>query len=141
MVVNRKVTGTAAAMPVGLAIGLGVSMGVTLLGSGILAWLINREMVAQSGIGYGSLGILLASSLLGAAVSYGKIKHRRMLVCALSGAVYFVSLLCVTALFFGGQYQGMGVTGLVILAGSLCVGLLGLKGEGRRRSRRKYGVS
>ena len=69
MVANRKVTGTAAAMPVGLAIGLGVSMGVTLLGSGILAWLINREMVAQSGIGYGSLGILLAASLLGAAVS------------------------------------------------------------------------
>lgn len=138
MVVNRKVTGTASAMPVGLAMGLGISLGATMLGCAVLAWLISQETVPQSGIGYGSVVILLVSSLLGAGVACGRIKRRRMLVCVLSGVCYFASLICITALFFGGQYQGMGVTALVILAGSLCIGLLGLRGDGSRgRHRRK----
>lgn len=140
MVVNRKVTGTASAMPVGLAIGAGVSLGVTLLGCGLLAWLIDSGKVPQTGIGYGALGILLAGSLLGAAAAYGRIQRRRMLVCLLSGLIYFAALLGMTALFFGGQYQGMGVTALVIFGGSLCTGLLGLRGQGRgrRHHRKKY---
>lgn len=137
MVANRKVTGAASAMPVGLAVGLGVSLGTTLLGCAVLAWLIGRETVPQSGIGYGSLVILLTASLLGAGVACGRVKRRRMLVCTLSGLCYFASLVCMTALFFGGQYQGMGVTALVILAGSLCIGLLGLRGEGSRNRRRR----
>lgn len=135
MVLNRKVTGTASAMPVGLAMGLAASLGITLVGSAILAWLVGSEKLGQGSIGYGSLVILLLASVLGAVTAFGKIRHRRMLVCVLSGVLYYGSLLCVTALFFGGQYQGMGVTALVVLGGCLCVALLGL-GGGRRK---KYG--
>lgn len=142
MVANRKVTGTAAAMPVGLGAGLGISLGITLVGSAVLSWLVDRELVAQSGIGYGVLVILLLASLLGTAAAYGKIKHRRLVVCALSGGLYFGALVCMTALFFGGQYRGLGVTALVILAGSLSVALLGLRGEKKRHPRlKKWGAS
>ena len=41
----------------------------------------------------------------------------------------YLLLLSIAALFFGGQYEGMGVTAFVILGGCLAVVLLGLKGE------------
>jgi dolichol kinase len=57
-----------------------------------------------------------------------------MFVCLISGMIYFCVLLSITALCFGGQYQGIGVTGLVVLCGSCCAGLMGLreKKQGRK---------
>ena len=107
MVANRKVTGTASSMPMGLALAAFISLAVTLAG---------------------------------AAVAVGKIKRRRVYVCLLSGGIYYGILLAMTALFFGGQYQGMGVTALLVLAGSGLVALLGLRGEkGAKPRRRKIG--
>lgn len=137
MVVDRKVTGTAASMPAGLALGLCASLAVTIVGSILAANLVLKEMLPENGIGYCSMVILLVSSVLGAVVSVNRIKHRRLYVCTLSGAVYYASLLAVTALFFGGQYQGMGVTALMVLAGCGVVALVGVKGEKRGTSRRR----
>lgn len=136
MVANRKVTGTAMSMPGGLALGGCISVAVTLLGSLLAANLISREVIPQSSIGYCSMVILLLSSLLGTAVAVRRIKHRRLFVCAVSCAIYYGLLLASTAMFFGGMYQGMGVTALVVLAGSGIVALLGLKGEKSQSGRR-----
>lgn len=139
MVVNRKVTGTAMAMPAGVALGTGLCMGITLLGSMLVAWLVSRETMPENAIGYGSMAILLAASAAGSWLTAKRVKHRRMVVCALTGLAYYLCLLACTALFFGGQYSGMGVTAAVVLAGCLSVGLLGLKGSGRVGKRgRKY---
>lgn len=135
MVVNRKVTGTASSMPAGLALGLCASLAVTIVGSILAANLVLRETIPENGIGYCSMVILLLSSVLGAVVSVNRIKHRRLYVCALSGVVYYGALLATTALFFGGQYQGMGVTAMMVLAGCGAVALLGLKGEKKGSSR------
>ena len=141
MVTNRKVTGTAMSMPAGLALGGLASLAVTVAGSVLAAHLILKERIPESGVGYCSLFILLLSSVLGAAISVNRIKRRRLYVCALSAAVYYGILLSITALFFGGQYQGMGVTALVVTAGSGVVALLGAKGEktrGKRHSKFKH---
>lgn len=138
MVANRKVTGTAMAMPAGIALGAVICMLVTLFGSMVVAWLVSNETIPETGIGYGSMVILLVSSAVGAWVAVKGIKHRRLAVSAMTGAAYYACLLACTALFFGGQYGGMGVTALVILAGCLSAGLMGLKGErGGVRMRRK----
>ena len=128
MVMNGKVTGTAMAMPAGIALGAGLSMLVTVVGSMLVAWLVSRESMPESAMGYGAMAILLIASALGAWLTAKRVKHRRLLVCALTGGVYYLCLLACTALFFGGQYSGMGVTALVVLAGCLSVGLMGLKG-------------
>ena len=49
--------------------------------------------------------------------------------------------LAVTAVFFGGQYQGMGVTALMVLCGSVLVILLAPGGKNRAgcRRRKKHG--
>lgn len=136
MVANRKVTGTAVSMPAGLAMGSGVSLLVTLGGAAIFANLISREVLKETSIGYCAIVLILLSSLLGAAVAVTRIKRRRVYVCALTGVIYYGVLLAATAMFFGGQYTGMGVTALLVLAGCGTVALLGLRKEKARYPRR-----
>lgn len=137
MVANRKVTGKAMSMPGGLAMGGLVSLAVTIVGSVLTANLILREVIEADSVGYCSVAILLLSSVLGARIAVKSIKHRRLYVCALSAAIYYAVLLSITALFFGGQYRGMGVTALVVMAGAGTVALMGTGGKSNRKSKRK----
>ena len=127
MTVNRKVTGTAVSMPAGIAIGCVVSLLLTLAGSSLAAKLISDEILKDTAIGYGSMLIVLLASALGAVTAISRVKRRYLQVCLLSGVSYYGLLLCITALFFGGQYQGMGVTAMLVLAGVGSVVLLGTK--------------
>lgn len=137
MVANRKVTGTASSIPAGLALGAAVSLAITLAGAWIFAYLIAGEILKESSIGYCAMAIILLASVVSAAVAVGRIKRRRVYICGLSGLIYFGILLSMTALFFGGQYQAVGITALLILAGSGAVALLGLRGEGTASHRKK----
>lgn len=134
MVVNQKVTGTASTMPVGIVLGLLGSLGITFSGAALSGLLIWKEVLSEDAIGYCAMLFILISSVAGTSVSVARIKRRRVFVCAIAGGVYFASLLSLTALFFGGQYQGVGVTALLIMAGSTLVALLGL----RQKRTQKY---
>lgn len=135
MVVNRKPTGRAVSMAAGLGIGAGFALIWSILGAMITAKILDTEMMPESAIGY-SAAIILATASFGAAmIAYGKIQRLRTVVCLVSGGIYFLMLLCVTALMFGGQYAGVGVTALMILAGSGAAAVLGLSkrgGQGHR---------
>lgn len=139
MVANQKVTGRAMTIPGGVGIAAITSIVTTLLMSGILAWLVLTERVGESVVGYGAMVILLVSSFFGAMIAAGMIKHRKMMVCLLSGAAYFLCLLACTALFLGGQYQGVGISALLILVGSAGAALTDLRkgGSFNKKSRRK----
>lgn len=137
MVRNQKTTGRAMSIPAGLAVGAAVSAGLTVLFTALLAKLLDMETLAWENIGYGIMIMLLLASFFGAIVSYAKVKRQRMLVCAASGAIYFAFLLSITALFFGGQFEAVGVTAMLVMGGSITAGLLGLRsGGGRQRKRR-----
>ncbi len=136
MVANRKVTGRALSVPAGIALGAAVSAGVTIAGVMLVAWLLGRETLPESALGYGVMGILLLSAAAGAGTAVRRIKRQRMIMSLISGMVYFLMLLATTALFFGGQYGGVGATALVILAGSGAVGLMGLAGGGGKKRHR-----
>lgn len=117
----------------GILTGLVMSMGTTMICAGILAWMIVSERISEGAVGYGTLVIILTAAAVGAWISSRSAKQNMMLVCLLSAIAYFVVLLSCTALFFGGQYQGVGVTCLCIFCACACVGLLGAK-----RKRRGY---
>lgn len=137
MTVNQKVTGTASSIPVGLALGAAVSLGITVLLSAATAWAILSGKLPEDSVGYCAMAILLVSSMAGAFTSIGKIKRRRFQMGLASGAIYFASLLAATALFFGGIYDGIGVTALMILCGSVLVILLGPGGQNRAGCRKR----
>lgn len=124
---RHKAAGRAMSMPAGLAWGTGLSLMITIVGAAVLAWMVDRELMAWEQVGYGVMLVLLAASSAGAAGAAGKIKRQRLAVCLGTGALYWLSLMAITALFFGGQYEAVGVTGLLILAGSGCVLLLGCR--------------
>lgn len=137
MTVNQKVTGTAVSIPVGLAIGTGVSLGITALLSALTAWLILGGKLSENSVGYCAMVILLASSAAGAATAIARIKRRRFQMGLAAGGIYFACLLAATALFFGGSYEGIGVTALMILCGCGLVILLGAGGQNRAGCRRR----
>lgn len=131
--VTQKATGRAMSMPAGLMVGGGISLGITILLTAAFAWLLNTERLQWEKIGYWIMGMLLIGSFSGAMTACGKIKRQRLLVSLLSGALYMGTLLAITALFFGGQYDGVVVTAILVMGGSLAAGLLGLRG-GRKNS-------
>ncbi len=133
---QKKVTGKAFSMPLGLLTGSCVSMGITLSASALLAKLIDTEVMEWDNVGYGIMIMILLASFLGAFISYRKIRRQRMLVCGASGAVYLGILLSITAVFFGGQYEAVGVTAALVLAGSLTAGLLDMYAEGKGKRRK-----
>lgn len=136
MVVNQKVTGKAVSVPMGLLIGCGVSMGMTLAAAAALAKLLDSERLAWENVGYGIEATLILASFCGAMTACGKIKRQRLVVCGVSAVLYFSLLLAITALFFGGQYETVWLTAILILVGSGGAALLGLRGEGKGRRKK-----
>ena len=139
MTINRKVTGTAVSMPVGIGLGCVVSIILTIIGSAIAAKFISEEVIMESAIGYAVMIIILLATMAGSGIAVCKVKRRILQVSALAGFSYFLILLAATALFFGGQYQGMWATALLIAGGCGAVALMNSrdrKGMHSRKGRR-----
>ncbi len=138
MAQGYKASGKAATMAGGLAAGGAIGLVITLLGCGMLALAVDREMLAWDRIGYGVMVVLFIASVLGAMVANGRIKRRRLLVCTMSALLYWVELMAITALFFGGRYEAVGATAGMITAGSGCVFLLGMHEKRGGKRHKKY---
>ena len=137
MTINRKSTGRASSMAAGLTIGAIASLCVTVIICAIGAHMISKEILPQNQIGYCAIAAMLAATITGAAVASGKIKRQKIMVCMLSGLIYFCTLLALTALLFGGKYQGTGVTLITVGLGSIAAALLVNREKKPRPTRRR----
>lgn len=133
---GKQMTGRASSIPAGLGAGAAVSVLVTIVGTAVLARLLDRETIQWGAVGYGILIMVMLAAMLGSITAVKKIKRQPGIVCLLSGFVYWGILLSITALFFGGQYEAVGVTLLLIVGGNGCAFLL-CAGQGRGGNRRK----
>jgi putative membrane protein (TIGR04086 family) len=122
----KKTKGTATAVPLGVLWGAIISMLMTVISALILTWLTLNEITNQQKLGYCIMGSLLCAAILGSFVSTTLVKRRKLLICLMTGLTYYITLLGITALFFGGNFQGAAVKGLLIAAGSLFIGMLQL---------------
>lgn len=137
MRVDRKPSGLAASFPKGLMVGTLAAMVSTLALSALLAALIVSGTVREGNLGYGVMALLFVSAALGGFVAYRRIKHRRALVFLGAAVCYLVTLTALTALFFGGQYDGFFPTAMLIIGGSGSAFLLSARaGKGGRRSKK-----
>lgn len=139
MVLNQKPSGRASSMAGGLMTGLAISVVITILLAALSAKMVDMQWIGEKDIGYCAMVILLAAPFWGARTAQKRIQRQRLMVCAISGGLYFLALMGITALFFGGQYEAVGVTFLLITAGSALTVLLGNKrsraGKSRKRKR------
>lgn len=138
----KKITSKkASAIPAGVALGALASMCITLISCMVISFLVAGEKIGEGAIGTGAIITLVLSAAAGALTAALKVKHSRLIVCMISGCAYYLCLLCCTAVFFGGQYRGMGAAALAVLGGCLIAALPALKnGNISKKSFKKYRV-
>ena len=127
-------------MAAALTAGVISSLLATVFGAAIIAKLVDSEIIGESGTGYGVMIILVLAAYVGAALSYRRHKSQRLIVCMAEGAIYFGILICITALFFGGKYSGVGAKGMLVLCGST-LGILPIFERNNRRKRKKIKIT
>ena len=137
MVNTVRPAGKTKSVPGGMAIAGSISIGITLLGSVIMAFMMDAEKITWEQAGYWIMAMLFLSAFAGAKGAIAAIKRQRLAVCAMSGGLYWGLLLCITALFFGGNYEAVGETAAIIIAGSGCAAMVSLprkkSAKGKRR--------
>lgn len=139
MTLSKKATGRALPLPAGLFVGLGVSVIITLIFAAVITQLILKETVGEEWIGYGAMLAIPVSAAAGAFVASMTVKRRWLLVSLFEGGMYLLFLLSMNSFFFGGQFQGVWITVILILLGSFAVGAISLKGQSRGyKYRKKY---
>ena len=139
MVVNRKVTGRASSVPAGLATGTMTGFLIALLLSALAAYLVSCEMLSMNKIGYSAMIVLILSSCIGAWIAGKRIKKMPLQMAVASGLLFYIMLLSMTALCFGGQYGAMGSTLLFVMIGSGAGGVLA-SGTAIKRKRKYHKI-
>lgn len=122
-------------MPLSIITGVGVSLILTLVGASIAAMLLTAERIGIQAITACTIitaAVSVAGGAWAASILAGK---RRIQVCLITGGGYFLVLLAMTALLFGGSYEKIHINLLTILLASGVVGFAGLRGM--RRSKAK----
>ena len=132
MRIKNKRSAKEMSVPGGLAIGSLSSLVVTLAGAMIIAALLNAEKIGEGSVGPLTMIVHGLSAITGAWIVMTLVNKLRLQVCILTGACYYLILLGMTALFFDGQYSGLGLTALIVLTGSALVAFLPSKKPTRR---------
>lgn len=117
-------SGRAASVPAGLGMSLMATIIITASATALIAIMLSRKTIEWANIGYWIMTVLLLASFLGGKVAINAIKTQKYLVSLMSGILYWMFLLCITALLFGGHYNSVLETGLLIVAGSTAAALL-----------------
>ena len=118
MVKSKRISGTAMSMAGGIALGVGVSFVISIAGALIMTAMISNQSMPFENVGMGCVVLIAAAALVGAYIAALLIKRRNLLVCGITGLAYFLVLLSVSAMFFGGTYSGVGMGALMVLMGS-----------------------
>ena len=134
MAAKRKITGSGVSIPVGIVIGVAVSVGVLLVGALLSAYLVMIETISLDGIGVAASCILALATALGCWLASVMTKKQKLLVCGATALAIFLVLLSVTAVAFDGVFTGVGSSALMILlgaGGSLLPGLRKKSGKNK----------
>lgn len=140
MTTITKRTGKASSVSGGMAIAAFASMNTTLILSAVIAKLLDTERITWEQAGYWIMGMLYIASFIGGKSASAAMKRQRVLVCIMSGVLYWGLLLCMTALFFGGKFSAVWETAGMIAAGCGTAALLPepRKKKHEKRIRRSY---
>lgn len=105
--------------------GIAVSLLVMVITIAIFAGLIKSERITEGASGYCTVCIHLLSIIIGACVASKEEKGNILRISLLLALVYCAVLIAMTAIVFGGQYQGISATIFVILTGCVIPVIMG----------------
>ena len=133
---NQKRMGRASWIGSAWLSGAGAGILWTLLGATLAAWLVDSERMPMESVGYLSMGVWLTGGWITARMAVKKIKENPAVHSMAATLVYFLCLLLVNALFYGGKFHAVGITaGLIALGWGLSFVKIkkGRGGSGRNR--------
>lgn len=134
MLYQKKGRTAKASMPVSLATGCVLAWVITIVIGAIVAFLVTGERVSEDFINPASVIALFASSFTCAMIAGGMVGQRRMIVCVISGGIYYISLICVNILFFDGSFRGLLGAALTVMGSCVIAGLLQTRQKKQRIS-------
>lgn len=110
---------------------------VTIAGTAILSWMILNETIKESTIGYAAMGIILISVFLASGKAVKAAKRNGLIIAALSGLIYWLSLVSANLLMCKGEYHGLWVTLFLALGGGTAANFLNFAGKTKSHSSRR----
>lgn len=128
--------GQAPSMAKAILWGTGIGILWAAVCAAIIAKLLDSEVLRMESVGYGSLIAHLTAVFIGSKAAMGKAGHMPMPAAAATGVCYYLCLLLVNALFFGGYFTGMGTTLLLVVLAAGASILTAGQGRGHKRRRR-----
>ena len=123
---KQRTSGKTVSVPAGLGISLLTNVLITAIAISLIAYCVEQKKIPWETVGVYIMFMLLISSHLGAKAAISAIRTQYLLVSAMSGLLYWMFLLCFTALFFGGSYDAVFETGGLIMAGSMTAAMIRL---------------
>lgn len=131
----KKQVGRSPSMAKAVLTGTGVAVLSAFICAAVIAKLLDSEVLRMESVGYASMIAHICSVFIGTRTAMGRAGNMGQTAAMITGGAYYLCLLLVNALFFGGSFTGLGTT-LVLVALAAAAAIL-TAGKGRRRSGRK----
>ena len=116
---KRKQIKKGSGMTAGICMGAVISMITTLIGSMVIAKMIDMGLLTVESTHYPILAMAALSAWLGTNISIRKTKNRKWIVCMLCQAVYLVGLMITTILFYDGLFDAQVKTIIAVAVGGI----------------------
>jgi len=113
---NRNVNKGSKGLPQRLLAGITGSTFATIISIGIFSGMVSKGIIPEESVGYCAVAVLLFSIMVGSGIAISK-STKRMRISLYMGVIYCVLLLATTAVLFGAEYQGIGVTIFIVVIG------------------------
>lgn len=132
----KKATGTAPSMLRVTFTGVAISCGWAVLCAALIAMLLDREAIKMESVGYWAMAAHFSAALIGTMIARRRAGHMARPAIGAVGVGYFLCIVLANVLFFGGSFQGVGTTLILVLlasAGPMLTEGRGHAGSGRKR--------
>lgn len=124
-------------IPVGIGIATLCGILAALAGVLILAWLISTGKIKEETLEYGIMILSILTAIVVSSTAIKQVQRHILLISTGSCLCSLIVLLGINALFFDGNYEGVGVTLLMMLGTGVAVALIALKHQNKPKAIRK----
>ena len=138
MVRQARGKGKIPVIPAAVGIGLGAAWILTILGAVVMTFALAGETISIDSMGFGIVVILFVSTFAASMVATWYAKGKKMQISLITAGVYFLTLLAMNAIFFGGEYRGVGVYLLVVILSGAVAAFVGMGGGKSRKHKIKF---
>ena len=138
---GRSVTKKAVRLPAGIGIGVAVALAITMLGAVIVTFMLAGENLAVGSATFAIIPVQFLAALCGSTAATMCIGKHKMQVSLITAGMYLLSLLASNAIFFEGEYVGVGGSILVVALAGVAAAFIGNGGAKSLKGKHKFNLN